>query len=399
MAFNQCSFTEDEPKAVNVQPVYGEKIKNLFKERIMKKTITFILALIFIFGVTVAKADFTFGKPTNLGPNVNSSATEYDPGISSDELELYFHSDRAGGYGPLDIWVSRRATTKDEWGVAVNLGPTVNSSSLDECPFISPDGLALYFSSYRSGGSGGFDLWITTRSTKGDPWEPPENLGPIINTSGGEAHPYISADGLSLYFAGAAGPMDTPRNGGYGGGDIWLTELTTGRQGTELVWGKPINLGATINSSVYDAAPCLSVDGLMLLFHSDRTGGYGNHDIWVARRKTPDDPWEEPLNLGPPVNTSAPDAGPALSADGKTLYFFSGRASGSGNWDLWQAPIIPIVDLNEDGIVDSADMVIMIDNWGTDNSLCDIGPMPWGDGIVDVEDLIVLAEHLFEQVP
>ena len=67
--------------------------------------------------------------------------------------------------------------------------------------------------------------------------------------------------------------------------------------------------------------------------------------------------------------------------------------------DLWQAPIIPIVDLNSDGIVDSADMVIMVDNWGTDNSLCDIGPMPWGDGVVDVEDLIVLAEHLFEEVP
>jgi hypothetical protein len=55
----------------------------------------------------------------------------------------------------------------------------------------------------------------------------------------------------------------------------------------------------------------------------------------------------------------------------------------------------PIVDFNGDGIVDAADMCIMIDHWGTDNSMCDIGPMPWGDGIVDVEDLIVLAGHLF----
>ena len=59
---------------------------------------------------------------------------------------------------------------------------------------------------------------------------------------------------------------------------------------------------------------------------------------------------------------------------------------------------IPPPDFNGDGIVDAADMVIMVDNWGTDNSLCDIGPMPWGDGVVDVEDLKVLAEHLFEQV-
>jgi hypothetical protein len=65
------------------------------------------------------------------------------------------------------------------------------------------------------------------------------------------------------------------------------------------------------------------------------------------------------------------------------------------NTDIYQAPIIPIVDFNGDRIVDAADMVIMVDNWGTDNSLCDIGPMPWGDGIVDVQDLVVLAEHLF----
>ena len=58
-----------------------------------------------------------------------------------------------------------------------------------------------------------------------------------------------------------------------------------------------------------------------------------------------------------------------------------------------------VADLNRDGIVDSADMRIMVDHWGTGEPLCDIGPMPWGDGIVDVQDLIVLAEHLFEEFP
>ena len=58
-----------------------------------------------------------------------------------------------------------------------------------------------------------------------------------------------------------------------------------------------------------------------------------------------------------------------------------------------------IVDFNGDGIVDSADVSLMIDYWGTDEPLYDIGPMPWGDGIVDVQDLIVLAEHLFEEIP
>jgi hypothetical protein len=106
------------------------------------------------------------------------------------------------------------------------------------------------------------------------------------------------------------------------------------------------------------------------------------------------------MNLGPIVNSTSLDVAPVISPDGFTLYFGSTRSGGlGGTWgDMYQAPIIPIFDFNGDGIVDSADMVIMIDNWGTDNSLCDIGPTPLGDGIVDVDDLKVLAEHLFEEV-
>jgi len=86
------------------------------------------------------------------------------------------------------------------------------------------------------------------------------------------------------------------------------------------------------------------------------------------------------------------------SADGSTLYFESERPGGLGGNDIWQAPILPIVDLNGDGIVDADDMCIMVDHWGTDEAICDIGPMPWGDGVVDVQDLVILAAHLFEDV-
>jgi hypothetical protein len=74
------------------------------------------------------------------------------------------------------------------------------------------------------------------------------------------------------------------------------------------------------------------------------------------------------------------------------------RGGGYGDRDMWQVSIDPVVDLNGDGIVDSADICIMADHWGENYSLCDIGPIPWGDGVVDVEDLKVLAEHLFEEV-
>jgi len=137
----------------------------------------------------------------------------------------------------------------------------------------------------------------------------------------------------------------------------------------------------------------------MLFFASRRPGGLGGVDLYVTTRATTDDPWSDPVNLGPTINSSYNEAYPSISADGRALFFTSNRPGGFGDRDLWQVSIDPVVDLNGDGIVDAADMCIMVDNWGTDEPLCDIGPMPWGDGIVDVQDLIVLAEHLFEEFP
>jgi hypothetical protein len=119
----------------------------------------------------------------------------------------------------------------------------------------------------------------------------------------------------------------------------------------------------------------------------------------MTRRATISDPWEEPANLGPAINTSAHDMVPCISRDGGTLYFCTWGRPAIGVFDIWQVPIIPVVDFNGDGIVDSADMCIMVDHWGEYYPLCDIGPTPLGDGIVDVQDLIVLAEHLFEEFP
>ncbi|UCD00232.1 MAG: hypothetical protein JSW66_10185, partial [Phycisphaerales bacterium] len=129
--------------------------------------------------------------------------------------------------------------------------------------------------------------------------------------------------------------------------------------------------------------------------------GLGVRDLWVTTRPTVGEPWGPPLNPGAPLNTAYGEWCPSISPDGLSLYFSDWQAprpGGVGGEDMWQAPILPVVDLNGDGIVGSADMCAIVDHWGTDNSLYDIGPMPWGDGIVDVEDLTVLAEHLFEEV-
>jgi Tol biopolymer transport system component len=356
----------------------------------MKKVITLVLVLALGLAAESAKADFTFGTPVNLGSTVNSSAGDNAPYISADGLALYFHSTRPGGYGDKDLWVTTRPTTNDEWTEPVNLGPTINSSAHDAVPCISADGLALYFQSARPGGYGGSrDLWVTTRPTTENPWTEPVNLGPTVNSSDREGRPCISSDGLSLYF-------NSPRPGGFGYDDLYVTTRVT----VEDEWGPPANLGPTVNSPNIENTARISADGRLLFFTSyDRPGGSGGADLWVATRSTVEDNWDTPVNLGPTVNNSAQEPGLGISTDGRTIYFYSNRPGGVGGHDIWQAPIIPIVDLNDDAIVDSADMCIIVDYWGTDEPLCDIGPMPWGDGIVDVQDLIVLAEHLFEEIP
>ncbi|MHC4175508.1 MAG: hypothetical protein ACYTBX_09675 [Planctomycetota bacterium] len=345
----------------------------------MKKIISLVMILVFSTAVEVANADFTFGTPVNLGQPVNSSANEWGSSISADGLNLYFTSKRPGGSGDEDLWVTTRDTKEDEWGTPVNLGPIVNSSSGDGMPRISTDGLALYFMSGRPGGSGNVDLWVTTRETTHDEWGPPVNLGPTVNSAFFDGGPDISADGLDLYFT-------SNRPSGSGDFDLWVTTRAT----TSDPWGEPANLGPIVNSSVGEYYSSLSADGLVLFFQDD------NLDICLTQRKTTADPFGPAVKLPTQINTSRVEGAPSLSYDGSTLYFSSNNSGGYGKNDTWQVSIEPVVDLNSDGIVDAADMCIIVDYWGTDEPLCDIGPMAWGDGIVDVQDLIVLAEHLFE---
>jgi hypothetical protein len=353
------------------------------------------LALVGVFAVIVvsggnARADFTFGEPVNLGPVVNSEQEDYTHCVSADGLELYYMYNgiwdpNAPGW---DLSVSTRPTVEDEWGPPINLGPVVNSPNDDMGPCISFDGLELYFQSNRPGGGGLDDIWVSRRATRNDPWGAPENIGPPVNTETWDYNPRISSDGLELYFAYGLDPR----------------LAVTRRDTKDSPWGEPVDLGPVVNSWTCQDGLWPSSDGLVLIFSDfwgcdPRPGGLGETDIWLTRRASKDAEWTTPVNIGPPVNTEFADDAPVISADGSTLYFNSDRPGGSGRMDVWQAPIIPIVDLNGDGIVDSADMCIMVDHWGEDYSLCDIGPMPWGDGVVDVEDLIVLAEHLFEKCP
>ena len=111
----------------------------------MKKTILITLTMVLGLATESVNADFTISEPTNLGPIINSPDQEHAANISADGLSLFLTSDRSGGFGSDDIWVTTRATINDPWSEAVNLEPPVNSSYPEGYPSISADGLTLYF--------------------------------------------------------------------------------------------------------------------------------------------------------------------------------------------------------------------------------------------------------------
>jgi hypothetical protein len=346
---------------------------------------------VLVVGTTGARADFAFGGPTNLGPIVNGPSDDGSPSISADGVELFLDSTRPGGSGDRDLWVAVRATTEDDWGLPVNLGSAINSPTSDVQPNTSADGLSLFFASDRPGGQGGLDLWITTRVTKDDTWAKPVNLGEIVNSTNNEWSPSITADGLSLFFCSG-------RSGGLGRWDTWMTT----RASVSDPWGEPVNLGSPVNSPTGEFYVGTSANGLSLFLSEYdapfRAGGFGGGDIWLTRRANKSDPWGRPVNLGPTVNTGAWDVSADISADGSTLYFCSDRAGGSGALDLYQVAIVPVVDFNGDEIVDFKDLVILIENWGQNEPSVDIGPTPWGDGKVDEKDLQVLMRYWQQEV-
>lgn len=274
---------------------------------------------------TSAQVDLTFGEPTNLGPIVNSASGEGSPTISADGLELYFSSDRPGGNGGSDLWVSTRPSTDAEWGAPENLGPVVNSELAEATPSISADGLTLFFSDWgdpRPGGQGSVDLWVATRASKDDAWGEPVNLGPTINSEGYEVTPEISSDGLELYF-------ESERPGGLGLDDLYVST----RPSTDAEWGAPVNLGPVINGELWEHCPTISSDGLTLFYDLDIPG-----NLMMTERPTLDAAWGEPVNLG---NSASDHYAADLSADGSMLYFTSGHEGGQGDSDIWQMAIIP----------------------------------------------------------
>ena len=162
-----------------------------------------------------SKKNNRWDEPKNLQSPINTKYWESQPSISSDGRMLYFSSDRPGGYGGTDIWVSEFSNSG--WSAPKNLGPTVNTSKDEQFPFIHSDNRTLYFSSNGHPGLGKSDLYLTRKDVKLN-WETPINMGYPINSRGQDWNLVVARDGKTAYFS-------SDQLKGFGGLDIYTFKL------------------------------------------------------------------------------------------------------------------------------------------------------------------------------
>ncbi len=264
----------------------------------------------------MGKATYVFA-PQNMGANINTDALEYFPSFTIDGSKMIFtrrvNSDE-------DFYESN--LTNGEWSKSKPVPGKINTNLNEGAQNISQDGEWLIFTGCNyPEGQGSCDLYIAYKTKSGD-WTEPENMGAIINTDFWESSPSLSPDKRNLYFSSS-------RSGGFGGKDIWVTTRNSNGK-----WGRPVNLGPTVNTIGDEGCPFIHADNQTLYFNSNGHPGYGLTDLFLSRKKD-DDTWDTAVNLGYPVNTIDDEGSLNVTADGKTAYYASDGGDTKGGLDLY----------------------------------------------------------------
>lgn len=294
----------------------------------MKKVIIplFGLALVAnVFGQNVEAIKFD-AEPENLGPMVNSEFSDLSPNIAPDGKTLFITRYPENNNDKNNIWVSYKKTD-NTWTQSANIGTPLNvvgaSTSVQS---ITPDGNTILLSNiyqYFDGSVTGGGCSISSRQRGG--WAFPrhqqiekfENKNQYVNY-------YLSNSGKFLLMA-------IEKKKGYGEKDIWVSFKEAQNE-----WSKPVNLGEIINTKQGEFAPFLAADDKTLYFASSGHPGYGDADIWMAKRL--DDTWTnwtKPINMGDKINTPGFDAYFSIDAAGEYAYFSSDK-SGYGKSDIFR---------------------------------------------------------------
>ena len=262
----------------------------------------------------------------NMGSVINSKYTDYAPIISADQSILMFTSTRQNPYnkkvyddGEYDeiLWISYRTGTS--WSPAVEMGVPVNTKDNDATIGLSADGQKLFVFYGKNGGD------IKYSEKKGDVWSNPELFDAINSPNGHENSASFSYDGKTVYFSSD----NVERVTNYGDHDIFMCQMNEKGK-----WGKPINLGLTINTDKDEIGVFMHPDGRTLIFASNGHKTMGGYDIFKTEM-LPDGTWSEPENLGYPINTPGDERFLVLDGSGTHAYYSSSRKGGFGGSDVY----------------------------------------------------------------
>lgn len=216
-----------------------------------------------------------------------------------------------------------------------NLGPEINSMYTDYGPVISADEVVLMFTSRRPGTTEGpegdrdevIDEYyedVYQSFSFGNKWTKAKNIGPPVNTDIHDATNNLSPSGEKLFIN-----IDD-----LGQGDIYECDLVN------LEWSKPSRMKDPINTKFHESSATISKGLDTLYFISERPGGYGKKDIYMAKKDPKSDKWVSLTNVGPTLNTEYDEEGVFLLPDGKTMYFSSERHGSMGGFDIFKTTMV-----------------------------------------------------------
>lgn len=280
---------------------------------------------------------------------LNSDMPEYGAVISADESSVFFTSRRPGSFGDKvdqynlyfeDVYVSKKLN--GVWQKPVNVGEPINTKDHDAVLGVSPDGQKMFLYYGKSGG----DIMVSNK--EGDTWSKPEVLAKTINSSlGNENSASFSFDNRTIFFT--SDNTDDVEN--HGQHDIFKVSLDARGK-----WGKPVNLGATVNS-VYDEADVfMHPDGRTLYFASNGHNTMGGYDIFKTILKDNGE-WTIPENIGYPINTPQDDRFFVVGGNGRRAYYASAKEGGKGKHDIYLitflGPEKQLINSSEDNLIAS----------------------------------------------
>ncbi len=263
----------------------------------------------------------------NLGAAINTNQNEYFPYVSNNQ-ELIFYTSNIFDKVTKEVFNENLnfSYQQEGWQKGKVVDSLVTTSQHEGMSTFTRDGVMMIYTVCEQEGvlANGCDLRKAILSK--DSILTVEHLEGQVNSEFWESQAALSCDGNQLFFA-------SNRKGGLGLTDIWMSQrLPDGN------WGKPKNLGSSINTKGYEEAPFITNDGKTLFFSSTGHLGMGEQDIFMSHWNEKGY-WEAAINLGPPINTAARELGFFLTSDNKTGYFASDKKEGFGGMDIYKFEI------------------------------------------------------------